>query len=247
MITPGVASLFLFFLRFYRHDPTEGSHSNPGLLTTSPSSFIFHPKCPPSIQQTALNRRRSSNRTTESTSSRGSSSHNSIHSSAQHLPPHAEEEVSSDDEFNYFHGRRYHKTSSLYMLPNDSEEVDRYISNKHNTTNKQTHQQEKPPLQPLKPTPRPLPHSLQVTPQSLPRSHFLPLATSSPCLLLPPRFPPTSPTRSMGCQRGEMRQRVQLPASSLSCFFMPSPTPASSCPLFLPFPASDQRCFVCWE
>ncbi|KAG0378376.1 hypothetical protein BGX24_003989 [Mortierella sp. AD032] len=66
-----------------------------------------------------------SNQSVESTSSRGSSSHNSIHSSAQHLPPHAEEEVSTDDEYNYYHGRRYHKTSSLYMLPNDSEEVDR--------------------------------------------------------------------------------------------------------------------------
>ncbi|KAI8597683.1 hypothetical protein EDD21DRAFT_209514 [Dissophora ornata] len=65
--------------------------------------------------QKALSRRRSSNRTTESSSS--THQHDS-----QHLPSHREEGV---EEYVFRFGRRFHNTTSLYMLPNDSQEVDR--------------------------------------------------------------------------------------------------------------------------
>ncbi|KAF9107660.1 hypothetical protein BGX27_008650 [Mortierella sp. AM989] len=69
--------------------------------------------------QKALSRRRSSNKPGET-----GSSHGSTHSGGQNdsrMPSHQED----DEDYVWYHGRRYHNTDSLYMLPNDSQEVDR--------------------------------------------------------------------------------------------------------------------------
>ncbi|KAF9540355.1 hypothetical protein BGW38_009873 [Lunasporangiospora selenospora] len=105
--------------------------------TSSPSSgnpLTQHPQhhaSSLSLQKT-FGRRRSSNQTMESLSP---SSHGSIFSTTpnssihhDHLPRHSEEhpdDLISGQEFRWLHGRRYHNTPSLYMLPNDTEEVDR--------------------------------------------------------------------------------------------------------------------------
>ncbi|KAF9200622.1 hypothetical protein BGZ49_009141, partial [Haplosporangium sp. Z 27] len=68
--------------------------------------------------QKSLNRRRSSNKAEPSSSH--SSTYNSHHHKNDHMPTHTEEE----SDYRYIYGRRYHNTSSLYFLPNDTEEVD---------------------------------------------------------------------------------------------------------------------------
>ncbi|KAF9922105.1 hypothetical protein BGZ65_009865, partial [Modicella reniformis] len=97
---------------------SSASSSSPNASThTSNSSSL----------QKALSRRRSSNRTAESGSSHGSSGLSSNHQH-NHLLPHDSQLASHQEEgegdFKWYHGRRYHNTPSLYMLPNDSQEVD---------------------------------------------------------------------------------------------------------------------------
>lgn len=90
-----------------------------------PSSYI---SLSSSSLQRAFGRRRSSNQTVDSVpSSSGSVTLCSNQSSARFSGDTscAAGGSPSEEEFRWLHGRRYHNTSSLYMLPNDAEEVDR--------------------------------------------------------------------------------------------------------------------------
>ncbi|ORY95974.1 S-adenosyl-L-methionine-dependent methyltransferase [Lobosporangium transversale] len=111
----------------YSSRNSSGTHLDRPHNGSSPFIPGNHSNNSSSLQK-ALSRRRSSNRTIETSSSHGSISlnNNSSDHYRQHhhsdLPSHQEE---GEDDFKYYHGRRYHNTSSLYMLPNDSQEVDR--------------------------------------------------------------------------------------------------------------------------
>ncbi|KAI9235592.1 MAG: hypothetical protein BYD32DRAFT_51821 [Podila humilis] len=115
------------------HHTFYQQHLHPQSPTSTHHSISSSPTSPHSTLQKAFSRRRSSNQTTDTQSSHGSMgshqghskhshhSHHHHHHDSHHLPSHTEE----PDEFRYFGGRRYHNTSSLYMLPNDTQEVDR--------------------------------------------------------------------------------------------------------------------------
>ena len=99
----------------------QNSHSS---ACSPPASF--HSLSSSSLQR-AFGRRRSSNQTVESVnSSIGSNTLCSGQSNSRSLPDaHSSGSPPEDQEFRWLHGRRYHNSSSLYMLPNDAEEVDR--------------------------------------------------------------------------------------------------------------------------
>ncbi|KAF9137150.1 hypothetical protein BGX30_010516 [Mortierella sp. GBA39] len=115
------------------HSPSShrhGSISPPSSNTSNSSSNNS------STLQKAITRRRASSQTVESniSSSCGSTLVASSPDRQQaYLPRHSGEGKSAggfgqsqdDLEFRWYHGRRYHNTPSLYMLPNDTEEVDR--------------------------------------------------------------------------------------------------------------------------
>ncbi|KAG0371086.1 S-adenosyl-L-methionine-dependent methyltransferase [Gamsiella multidivaricata] len=91
------------------HAPHHGSYSPPSSHTSHSSSL-----------QKAFGRRRSSNQTVESLPSSLGSNVTSSYSGESSAGGPFEER-----EFRWLHGRRYHNTDSLYMLPNDTEEIDR--------------------------------------------------------------------------------------------------------------------------
>ncbi|KAF9577645.1 hypothetical protein BGW38_007018 [Lunasporangiospora selenospora] len=125
-----------------------GSRNNSRSTLDSPlaQSHSASASPPPSRNNTslhkALSRRRSSNpagsshglsknaesmsihSTNSKTSSNNhnASNHHHYHSDSGALHSHQEE---GDFDCRWVNGRRYHNTSSLYMLPNDTEEVDR--------------------------------------------------------------------------------------------------------------------------
>ncbi|KAF9289389.1 hypothetical protein BGZ88_007758 [Linnemannia elongata] len=111
------------------HSPSshrQGSISPPSSNTSHTSSTL----------QKAISRRRASSQTVESnmSSSYGSTLASSPDRQHAYSPrPSGEGKGTGgfgylqqdDHEFRWYHGRRYHNTPSLYMLPNDTEEVDR--------------------------------------------------------------------------------------------------------------------------
>lgn len=102
-----------------------GGGTSAHLVSSSPT--------PGSSLQKSLSRRRSSGKTAETSSSHGStgstgSSYSpknlSPQQQSQKLPIHQEEET-EDSDFRMYNGRRYHNTERNYMLPNDTQEIDR--------------------------------------------------------------------------------------------------------------------------
>ncbi|KAG0283514.1 hypothetical protein BGZ97_008512, partial [Linnemannia gamsii] len=102
----------------------QGSISPPSSNASSNTS---------STLQKAISRRRASSQTVESniSSSYGSTLASSPDRQHTYLPKHSGEcaggfgHLQHDDhQFRWYHGRRYHNSPSLYMLPNDTEEVD---------------------------------------------------------------------------------------------------------------------------
>ncbi|CAO3566384.1 unnamed protein product [Mortierella alpina] len=133
--------------RQYLTSNSSGSalHTSNHLQPPSPCAYYGHPQyqqhhpgsySPPSSNTShtsslhkAISRRRSSNQTVESMSSGhcstlGSTPNSSMHDYSRHSGE-SDGHPQDDHEFRWLHGRRYHNTSSLYMLPNDTEEVDR--------------------------------------------------------------------------------------------------------------------------
>ncbi|GJJ75376.1 hypothetical protein EMPS_07734 [Entomortierella parvispora] len=118
---PGSPTQYHNHPQYTNHHVNNHHHHPQHSMTTPPSSQTSNSS---SLQKT-FSRRRSSNQTVESThSGQCSVLHGSTtHSNTSHpLSRHSEE---SDQEFRFFYGRRFHNTSSLYMLPNDTQEVDR--------------------------------------------------------------------------------------------------------------------------
>ncbi|KAG0057010.1 hypothetical protein BGZ83_002248 [Gryganskiella cystojenkinii] len=111
--------------------PTQYQNSHPqyqnnhGSLSPAQQQQLFHQ------QQKA--RRRSSNQTVDSSvgGGGGSTANSATSCTLSHplssLSRHSEEGTVQGDhqEFRYLAGRRFHNTNSLYMLPNDTQEVDR--------------------------------------------------------------------------------------------------------------------------
>ncbi|KAF9433757.1 hypothetical protein BGZ76_009022 [Entomortierella beljakovae] len=111
------------------HPSPKQQHTKQLYGSSPPSSHTSQ-----SSVQRAFGRRRSSNQTVDSLPSSlgstfASNSNGSIHQSDQYQTRHSGEAThgqrTDDQDSRWMYGRRYHNTSSLYMLPNDTEEVDR--------------------------------------------------------------------------------------------------------------------------
>ncbi|KAG0257997.1 hypothetical protein BGZ95_005085 [Linnemannia exigua] len=116
------------------HSPSSSTHRQGSISPPSSSNASSNTS---STLQKAISRRRASSQTVESniSSSYGSTLASSPDRQHAYLSTRHSGEGSmaggfghlekDDHEFRWYHGRRYHNTPSLYMLPNDTEEVDR--------------------------------------------------------------------------------------------------------------------------